>query len=192
MPKICSKITPNTCGELGNNKVIDTGYIPVYPEIKALYRTGAFVEIQGGPQSGRTSFVKRTLMENSRCPLIVTKYPDEYAGLPRALSMPRFEPDVLMPAMRELLYRKSIDSIIFDTIQDIYGESNLAQMLLKHFPSLLLPVYQAKAVVFIINNDSYVRVGDSMVITSAGGKYLTALCKLRVYCASPEVSPVIL
>ena len=131
-------------------------------------------------------------MENSRCPLIVTKYPDEYAGLPRALSMPRFEPDVLMPAMRELLYRKSIDSIIFDTIQDIYGESNLAQMLLKHFPSLLLPVYQAKAVVFIINNDSYVRVGDSMVITSAGGKYLTALCKLRVYCASPEVSPVIL
>lgn len=164
----------------------------MYECIRKLQATGGFVEILGGPGTGRTTVVKNAVGTIGSCPLIISGAPQEYAGLPRALNMPLLEPEVLMPAIREVLYRKAVDSLVFDTIHDLNAGGSVLNLLMKYFHTLLLPVYQAKAIVYIVNNDSYVAVKDTKVITSAGGKYLKSLCSLRILCMHPSISPIVM
>jgi len=164
----------------------------VYECIEKLQATGGFVEVLGGPESGRTTLVKTAVGTMGSCPLIISGAPQEYAGLPRALNMPLLEPEVLMPAIREVLYRKTVDSLVFDTIHDLDTGGSVLNLLMKYFHTLMLPVYQAKAIVYIINNDSYVPVRNTKVITSAGGKYLKSLCSLRILCLHPSISPIVM
>ena len=135
MPKICNNTPPRPFGELQNSKII-----PVYECIEKLQATGGFVEVLGGPESGRTTLVKTAVGTMGSCPLIISGAPQEYAGLPRALNMPLLEPEVLMPAIREVLYRKTVDSLVFDTIHDLDTGGSVLNLLMKYFHTLMLPV----------------------------------------------------
>lgn len=167
---------------------------PIYGQVMDLYNRGGFVEIIGGPGSGRSSFVRKCLELHGGRTLVLNDSTD-YNGLENTLAMPNANPDFIFPAIRELLLRRVVDSIVIDQIQLLdNGADTILSTVNKYFPTLLLPVFQNKTVVYIVNNDSYVPIDDngSKVITSPGSKYLNLISDIRIFAPGNGITPVII
>lgn len=163
--------------------------------MRQLYANGGIVEVFGGPESGRTSYVKACLKECSKLPpCIVTTAFTEYIGFPRAYHMSATNSLFLIPAIRELLFCKRTDSVVIDPLQDFALEAESVQKwVMQQLPTLLLPLYYAKAVLYIINNDSYVptsTASKTRILTTPGGKFFSVAADCRVFCPHAKVPPI--
>ena len=155
------------------------------------------MEVFGGPESGRTTYVKQCLKECSKLPpCIVTTAYTEYSGFPRAFHMTSTNSLFLISAIRELLFCKRTDSVVIDPLQDFALETDTVQKwVVQQLPTLLLPLYYSKAVLYIINNDCYVpsdTAGETKVLTTPGGRFFNIAADCRIFCPHVKVPPVII
>lgn len=164
-------------------------------KVHALYETGGFIEVFGGLESGKTTFVKQLLLQNKHRTVVLGNDIHEYTNIDECLAVPTTSPSVAIPALRELLFTRTVRNVVFDQLGSINeaGES-VHQFLTTHFQTLLLPVFQAKAVVYIVNSDTFIEnaAKTSKILSSHGAKYLRTITDMCVYKANKLVPPILI